>query len=509
MVSVEIRFDSIDRPLLTPATRYFRMDTSTNCGQEGISLAKGRLHFLADAEIRRIHETSIRILEDVGVAVHSPSTVRLLEEHGARVSEQKRVHIPRELVVSALASAPKSVLLAAQDRKLDLRIPSERLFVTCGGQAAFVKNLISGDSRYCTTEDLRDFAIFVERLPQIDFMWMIVGALDQPQHLKDLVELKTCLEFTTKHVQTMPSSAESAVGMIRLASTLSGGREELEKRPLFSAVQCPVSPLTFEKGLTESQVEFARAGIPVVAMVAAVAGLTAPVTLSGTIAQTNAENLASLVISQASRKGAPWIYSSDSSAGNLRTGSIDYGTFETQLIRAGAGQMGRFYGLPTMVAALGLEETTQHLSSVHEGVPFMVVQSLPESDLASGLGGVDQAASASFEQLLVDAWVWEVAREFPRTFVADDDAISYDTISAAGVEGTYLKSRHTISRFKDEFASISKSDAVLTSYQENGTKGSLLRKAYEKSRLILSEPKTPVISKRESETISRELKNSR
>jgi trimethylamine--corrinoid protein Co-methyltransferase len=59
--------------------------------------------------------------------------------------------------------------------------------------------------------------------------------------------------------------------------------------------------------------ELAKAGIPVVAMNAPIAGVTSPVTLAGTVAQVTAENLASLVICQAGKKDAPFIFSSDSS----------------------------------------------------------------------------------------------------------------------------------------------------------------------------------------------------
>ena len=470
-------------------------------------MANGRLRFLEQDEMKRIHETSLKLLENVGVTVNCPSAVNALKEHGARESENgRRILIPEEMVKAALSSAPKEILLAARDPKLDMRIPStSKTYAACGGEGAFVKDLLTGDSRYATADDVRDFAYLVDRLDEVDFFVMMVGALDQPAHLKHVVELMACLESTRKHIQTMPSTTEVAQRLIRLASEVFG-REELEKRPIFSAIQCPISPLTFERGLTESQMEFAKAGIPVVAMVATVAGLTSPVTLSGTLAQVNAENLASLVISQSTRKGAPWVYSSDSSAGDLRTGSIDYGAFETQLIRAGAGQMGRFYGLPTMVAAIGLEAIATSLTSVQEGIPFMIIQALPDSDLASGLGGVDQAAGASFEQLVADAWVWEAAKNFTRTFDFDAAAISYDTLVEGCLDGNYLKKRHTLERFREEFAAVNHPDSVLTSREEKGAKGDLIKKAHKEARRILAQPREPVLSKGEENEMHRMLR---
>jgi len=335
---------------------------------------------------------------------------------------------------------------------------------------------------------------------------MMVGALDKPAHLKNLIELKTCLEATRKHVQTMAASAHDARNMISLATILSRGSQEAPKRTIFSAVQCPISPLKFERGIVEAQIEFARSGIPVVSMVASVAGLTSPVTLSGTLAQVNAENLASMVISQTAHKGAPWIYSSDSAAGNLRTGSIHYGAFETQLLRAGAGQLGRYYGVPTMVAGISLEGTSLALATVQQGVPLMAIQALVDSDLGSGFGGIEQAAGASFEQFLVDAWVWEAARGFAREFDFDEDAISFETIKDAGLDGNFLGKRHTIARFRTEAMATIDSDAVLAGEPVTGSPGDLIKKAHREARRILSKPTAPAASLEEIEAMNALIK---
>jgi len=458
------------------------------------------LTFLKNDEIRRIHETSLRVLGEVGIVVHSENVGKMLIAAGAEASKsERRILIPDSLVKASLMSAPKSVLLAARDRSRDIRIPAgDRIRVANGGEGVYVKDLLTGESRPSTLKDMQDFMVLAESLPQVDFCWGMVGALDQPTNLKNIAELKTCIEHTTKHFQGGASSAEEAREMIELASIVAGSREELSKRPIISAVECPISPLAFESGLAEAQVEFARNGIPVVAMVASVVGLTSPVTLAGSLAQINAENLASLVISQVANKGAPWIYSSDSVPGDLSTGSIDYGALEANLIRAGAGQMGRSYGLPTMVAGIGIENTSHLLARVRDGVPYMAMQGLVPSDLGSGLGGIDQAAGASFEQLVVDAWVWEVAREFAREFAADDPAISFETIRDAGLDGNFLSKKHTLTRFKKELSGTNSPESSFSGRQSPGKRGELLRKAMEEVRTILAKPRTPMVTKDES-----------
>jgi len=458
-------------------------------------MARGKLQFLSSDEIRRIHETSIRVLEQVGVAIESKSVTKMLLDNGCTSTKDgMRVLIPEPVVKSSLAKAPKSILLASRDGKHDIRIPDhDRLFISSGGEGVFIKDMLTGETRTPRTEDLAKFVRLIDALPQIDFTWFLVGAQDQPAHLKGLSEMMTGFSNTTKHIQSGAADIEEARNVLKLATILTNSKEELAKRPIFSTVQCPISPLMFETGLAEAQVELARAGIPVVSMSAAVAGLTAPVTIAGMLAQINAENLASLVITQSAAKGAPWIYSSDSVMGDLKTGSIDYGALESNLARTGAGQIGKFYGLPTMVAGIGLENGSLLLGRPRDGLSTMVNQGLVPSDLGSGLGGIDQAAGASFEQLVVDAWVWDLAKEFIRGFTVDDLNISYDTIRDGGLDGNFLGKRHTLGRFKQEFIAVSKPEAVLSGRGESEPRGQLLKKAKtEVDRILKNEPEAAV-----------------
>jgi len=457
------------------------------------------LQFLTGDEIRRIHETSIRVLEQVGVAIESSSVSRLLLENGCtRSKDGERVIIPESVVKSGLARAPKSVLLASPDGRHDIRIPDhERLFVASGGEGVYIKDMLTGETWTPRSEDLTMLVQLADSLTQVDFVWFLVGAQDQPAHLKGLSEMKTGFSNTVKHIQSGAANAAEARNVVKLASILTDGQEKLAKRPIFSAVQCPISPLIFETGLVEAQVELARAGIPVVSMSAAVAGLTAPVTIAGMLTQINAENLASLVVTQCAMKGAPWIYSSDSVMGDLKTGSIDYGALESNIARTGAGQMGRFYGLPTMVAGIGLESGSLLLGRPRDGLSTMINQALVPSDLGSGLGGIDQAAGASFEQLVVDAWVWDLAKEFIRNFSVGDLDISYDTIRDAGLDGNFLGKRHTITRFKQELVAVSKPEAVISGRGESEPRGQLLKKAKDEVRRLLGARPDSVVGREE------------
>ncbi len=460
-------------------------------------MARGRIEILSRHDVDRIHGTSIRVLERVGVLVHSTLVSdALIRAGGKRSTDGARILMPEDMVKEALRTAPKSMLLASRDGKNDLRIPSDRLYVANGGEGVYIKDMLTGQMRPADSDDLRDFAILSEALPQADFFWPMVGAQEQPVELKGITEADVSLRYTRKHVQAMATGMQEARDMVDLAALLVGGKEELAKRPIISAIECPISPLTFEHGLVEGQFELSKWGVPVVAMSAAVAGLTSPVTIAGTTAQVNAENLASLVITQTAKEGAPFIYSSDSCPGDLQGGSIDYSALEAPLMRAAISQMGRSYGLPTMVTGIGTEGLSASLANEWEGVPHIALQTLVPSDLGSGLGGVDQAMGAATEQFVADAWIWGIARNIARDFGFEDDDISFETIRDAGLDGNFLSKRHTVSRFRKEAVSTTMPEAAPATRAKEKERGALIRRAKAEADRILASGKE-VVSKEE------------
>jgi len=154
-----------------------------------------------------------------------------------------------------------------------------------------------------------------------------------------------------------------------------------------------------------------------------------------------------------------------------------------------------------MSGGVGLEASSIAYGSLEDAVSTMILQGLTPSDLGSGFGGVDQAAGGSYEQMILDAWVWDVAREFSRPFAMDEEAISFETIRDASIDGNFLGKRHTLSRFKKEFTATVKPEAVISGRASSDKRGDLLRKAKAEAESILRKPKVPKISKDESRRI--------
>lgn len=441
------------------------------------------LTFLSEGEVEQIHEASLRILKETGVKVRSEKVRKLLAENGAEVSGDI-VKIPRPLVEEAIKKAPKEITLCAREPKCDLKIPAgDSPFLSTSGFSPFVDDFETGERRKPTRSDLRDFAILSDYLDTLDYFWPIVIPGEIAPPLQELHALAIAFENNRKHIQCSCVTEKTAKWQIRLASAIVGGEEELKKRPIFSTINCPVAPLTFEKDSSEAMVTLARAGIPTAPMTMVLAATTAPATIAGTLAVANAEELAAVIITECANPGAPVIYTSEAAPANMKTGEINYRAPEYPLICAGAAQMARFYKIPSLVADVSLEEAPFDSLSFERNVLKVAMSFMSHTDLSPWLGSRDLALSASLSQVILDAEVCEHARAYLRRFELDDDSLALDVIHKVGPGGHFLGEKHTLEHFKKEIWSRELSDAFVL---DPVAKGSFTERARARVREILA-----------------------
>jgi len=442
------------------------------------------LTFLSDSEVEQIHEASLRILKETGVKILSEKVRKLLAENGAEV-DGDIVKIPKSMVEEAVRRVPGKITLGAREPECDLNIPGgEFPFIAPSGFSPFVTtNLETGERKYSTSSDLRDFAILVDYLDEVDYFWPIVIPNDLPAPIQELHAAAIAMRHNRKHIQCSCVTEKTAQWQIRLASAIAGGEAELRKKPIFSTIICVVAPLTFEKDASEAMVVLARAGIPIAPMTMVLGSTTAPVTLAGTLALGNAEELAALVIVEYANPGAPLIYTSEAAPADMKTGEINYKAPEYPLLSVGAAQMTRFYKVPSLVADISLEEVVSDISSFERNVLRVAMAFMSRTDLSAWLGSCDRALSASLDQLILDAEVCKHAHAYLRQFEVNDDTLAMDVIHEVGPGGHFLDKAHTLKHFRREIWSRQLSDTFILG---PATQGSYIERARARVKEILA-----------------------
>lgn len=419
-------------------------------------MAVARFRFMDKNEEELVHRLSIEVLETMGVRIHSKSVLCMLAKAGAEVDQNKMIaKIPEAMVKNALNKTPKGFTIGGRDKLRDVKLPASSWpYVSLGGVTTWIEDYRSGKHMDATTDDLARLTRIGDAMPAVDMIWPIVTARDVPPHASFVNELWTCLQNTTKPIHGSAGSGtvgiEDAKVQIKLGNLMSGDAAETKKRPPFTVLSCVIAPLTFERGAVEAQCEYAKSGIPIISMSMSLGGSTCPMSVAGTIVNANAENLASLVITQTSSPGAPHIYSSESTLVDVKTGFIGYLGVETPMIFAACGQMAARYGLPKMTGTMGMDgKTTGNPTTLYETFSSLFV-TMNGTDICSGIGGLDADAGCSAEQIVIDANIWDEFRSFMRIFEISEKTAALDIMRQVGHGNNFLTHPHTVKNFKSQ-----------------------------------------------------------
>jgi len=309
------------------------------------------LNILTEDDIKEIHLGTLEVLEKKGIFIEDEDALDCFDDAGATVDRDKKmVKIPSYLVEEAIKSAPPKVVLAGRDPKHDLVLESTRVYFTNFSEGIKVKDPYTGENRTPMKQDLINAARVIDSLEEVDFCEKALGAHDVPQESVPLHNAEAFLTNTTKHCAFGPGNGKLLKKIVEMGAAIAGGMKKLKERPLVSFTTCPVSPLKLIKECCEIIMESARQGLVCNILSMAMAGATAPVSLAGALVTHNAEILGGLTLSQLTRKGAPVIYGSSTTAMDLRLAAAAVGTPECALISGAVAQLARHYMLPSYVA---------------------------------------------------------------------------------------------------------------------------------------------------------------
>jgi len=401
---------------------------------------KSRFGVLTEDEISEISEASIRIISEIGLRVASEEALGLLAKAGAKIDAKTGMaRISAEVVEEAVESAPKRVTLCSRDRERDVKLyDRDKPALTTDGIGTKLLDRKTNGHRRSNSKDLFRLALLSDYLEEVDIFWPMVVAYDVPESEHTVKEYAISVLGTSKHIQHEANGKLEANYEIEIARTLAGGKEELRKRPLFSTVQCSISPLMIEKESAEAIIEFSRAGVPIAGMSIAQMGLTAPATIAAALTLANAEILGTLVLNQASAKGAPFIYAISSAPVDVhRGGGFLMGSPELSLISAAGAQMAKSYGLPSLVAGMTTDARYQSQQTSFEKLLTGIIPALAGATIVSGIGGLDSNNVISPEQMVIDGDIWTSILKMIGGVEIDRKKMQIDVIKKMGADANY------------------------------------------------------------------------
>jgi len=408
------------------------------------------LEFLDDPSVQSIHNSSCRILEEMGAKFDDEKTLSLFKGKSCEIDERKKiVKISKSLVDHCVKKIPQSFSLYSRELE-EMKIGVNRLHLVSAIDNSYIVEGDTGKRRPGRLSDVSDIAKLMDELEFHHICCPAVIAHDIPPAIRLLQSAAEMLKNTQKHCMICPTSGLEAEYFIRMGAAIAGSEDQLSRKPVISTTIAPTSPLCFPKSTCDVIWAFAKRRIPFVVVHAPIAGATSPVTMAGTMSLANAESLAEIVLAELIAEGTPLVYGGAVSNMDMRHGMPAYGAAEYGLFSIATAQMGRFYGIPTYGAG---GATNANLSDAQCGYEKM------NSSLLAYMAGHDMMCDAglnsngvtSMDSIVIQDEIMGMLARIGKGFLVNDETLALDIIKKVGQGGDYLSSKHTRDHFLADF----------------------------------------------------------
>ncbi len=416
----------------------------------------GRYTPLTDAEVRKVHEAALNVLENIGLADAIDSCLDVLLPKGATLTEGGRLLFPRSLIEDTLAIAARNFTLHAQDPQYDMEPWGKKVYFGTAGAAVYIVDPITGEYRESLSQDAYDIARLVDTMEHIHFYQRSVVPRDLPDPME--MDVNTCylsVAGTTKHVGTSWVHPDHLEASLKMLHHIAGGEDKWRARPFVSQSNCfVVPPLKFAADACRCLEVAVHGGMPVLLLSAGQAGATAPAALAGALVQEVAEVLAGLAYVNAIKPGHPAIFGLWPFVSDLRSGAMSGGSPEQALLSSACAQMAHFYDL-TGGTSSGISDAKMPdaQAGAEKGYNHALVGNAGANLIYESAGMHGSLLGFSLEGVVLDNDIVGAVQRTIKGIEVSEDTLSLDVIRAAviGGPGHYLGSKQTLALMQTEY----------------------------------------------------------
>jgi trimethylamine--corrinoid protein Co-methyltransferase len=400
---------------------------------------------LSEESVQKVHETAMRLIEEVGFQVNSETALTLFERAGAQVDRERRlVRLPRDKTIELINMAPSEVRLCGQEDRHDILLGGSRVYAGTGGTALNIYEPDTGQRRLATLEDIRRIASLVDRLDNIHLLMLSTYPNELPVEQVDVNRFFAGLDNSTKHIMGGIYTAEGVKQVVRMAEILAGSAEALRERPIISMIACSMSPLKLDAHYGDLVVVIAESGIPLVCPAEPLCGATSPVTLAGNLVIQTVDSLMGVMLAQIVNPGTPVIFGSVATSTDLSNLGYLAGSIEMGLINAAGAQMAQFYNLPFYATGGMTDSKMIDAQSGYESALTSLLCALAGSNFIHDAAGLMEfAMTVCYEKLVIDNEILGMVMRAVEGIRVDDETLAFDLIKQVGPGGNFATARHT------------------------------------------------------------------
>ncbi len=449
---------------------------------------------LTQEQVERIHDASLEILEEVGLKVRYEPARDLFKEHGCFV-EGERVKFPRAIVEKYRKMVPSTFTFHARDPKFDKTIPQDSPVIVTASSAPDIIDPVTGHERRAESSDIAQIAHLINELPGYDVFSISTLADDAPADQFTISRLYPSIKYCLKPIRVTTTNMKDTNSIMEMAYMVAGSKEAYREHPFLTHHYCPiVSPLTMDNLSTENVMFFAREGLPVYPTIVPNAGLTSPMSISGSLVQGNAEFLAGLMLMQMSKEGTPTIYATLGTVADMRSGAYTSGAIECGMLHMAFAQLAQFYNVPCG-GYIGL--TNSKLNDAQAGYETGmsgIAGLLSGMDMFNIGGLIDALKTFDFAKAVIDDEMALMMKRMKRGVSFSEEDLALNLIKEIGPGGSFITAKHTINRMKTEAVMTKIADRDARTVWEKKGSTDIQSRAMKKVRDVMAANTTPLIS---------------
>jgi trimethylamine---corrinoid protein Co-methyltransferase len=409
------------------------------------------LKLLSKSDMTRIHDASIKVLENTGMVFQHQKALDLFKKHGAKV-ENQTVYFTPKMIKDTLEKCPSSFKWRGRKDKYSVIIGKD-FVVQANGGPVNIQDINNG-RRLATLEDF----INIQKLMQTSDVVDVVGfspvdPSDVPDVHKHLYMQYESLKNSDKPVHGHVCGGKNAIEMLEMIEIAFGEKDLFENNHVMGLSINPLTPLNFAEDQLETLFAYAERNQIIFPAPLGIGALSGPLSHIGLTVLVNAEVLATIVLIQLINPSNPVVMGHGSTFAYMKQATFCCGTPDMNLVQITPIQMAReFYNLPVRNNCGVCEAKIVDAQAGMETMQNLMISMLAGCHLISqSLGILDGIMTTSYEKMMIDEEVIRRVKYLTRPIDVSDEALSVDVINEIGSGGSYLTHPSTFSRCRDGF----------------------------------------------------------
>jgi trimethylamine--corrinoid protein Co-methyltransferase len=404
------------------------------------------LNIISNDEVEQIKEGTLNVLETTGAMVEDPEVLKMMGNAGCGIDlNEKRVRIPRDIVLQCLEDVPSSYVLKARERDDDVLITGDgENTVFMGNCGMKLLDLDTWATREPTRKEFYDAIKVFDYLKHVDIhapfpYW---GFEKVPGIMRLIESAAAKFRYSTK-AQEEGSTADEYRWITAMAKLFDSDIQQLCNS---------ASPLAFFQSFTDRLKFLTENDQPIQFAPGPSKGFTGPVTIAGCLISNNAETIVGMVMSQLFKKGARSWASNMVLTPNMSNGLPSFGDIGNQLSDAIHNQVWRSYNIPCIISCSGW--TNSMKLDYQAGYELTFAGMLDALTGPSGLtyfSALNAQLSAHPIKSIIDNDVVGMIKRFCQGVLVTEETLAVDLINEIGpMPGTFLDNDHTFKWWRKE-----------------------------------------------------------